>query len=258
MDDNQEIPNGKIAPKILALIGALVVLFFLDASGIGMPVPRDKAAATLFEIFIPDGGEVWEFGSQQEIKWQTNPALTADVYLISEDSSQLYRKLLSKTENDGSENWIIDIPTGRYKIQIKTCPGCSEGSNWDTSNSAFTVTASESAVIPVPRFPANESLIFFSPTGGEEYRVGNTMNILWFGGYEDWQLTLTLVPVSPSSSTPIYTVAQGIQNDGKFEWTVPSSIAMGNYYLRLDCSNCASDITDAFVYTFNYITLKNY
>lgn len=257
MDDEQGSPGGKINWKALTLLGVLVALFFVDALGIRTSIPKDKTAAALFEILAPNGGENWEFGSQQEIKWQTNNAPTVDVYLINESMNQVYRKLLSGAPNDGSEDWIVDIPAGRYKLQFETCPGCQEGSNWDTSNAAFTVIASEGAKIPVPRFPTNESLVFFSPTGGEVYYIGETVKIRWYGGYDDWQLSLILVPISPSGTMPILRAAENIQNDGEFEWTVPSNITMGNYYLRLDCTNCQST-TGASVFTFGYITLKNY
>ncbi len=251
----------------LVLAGALAAFFLLDVSQIGIPVSQDRRSAnssaqltaTRLDIVSPNGGEKWEFGSKQEIKWQTDrSAPTINVYLISENGQQLFRKLLSKAENDGSEYWLVDVPPGRYKIQMQTCPGCSEGSNWDTSDAVFTVTENDEAVIPTPEYPANESLIFFSPRGGEEYYIGQVINVRWFGGFETWQLTLTLVPISQSSNALPYVMAEGIKNDGKFEWVVPSSISKGDYYLKVDCSNCKSDTNGTSAYSFNYITLKNY
>lgn len=252
---------------LLVLAGALIAFFILDVSQIGIPVPQDRRSANSsaqlimapLDIVSPNGGEKWEFGSKQEIRWRTNRTVpTIDVYLISENGQQLFRKLLSKAENDGSEYWIVDVPPGRYKIQMQACPGCSEGSNWDTSDAVFTVIENDEAVIPTPEYPANESLVFFSPRGGEEYYISQVINVQWFGGYETWQLTLTLVPVSPSGTMPLYVMAEGIQNDGKFDWVVPSSISMGNYYLKIDCSNCKSDMNGISAYSFNYVTLKNY
>lgn len=266
MEPNSSQNSLKVSDS-LVLIGALIAFFLLDVSQIEIPVPQDRRSANSsaqltmasLDIISPNGGEKWEFGSKQEIKWQTNKsAPTIDVYLISENGQQLFRKLLSKAENDGSEYWIVDVPPGRYKTQMQTCPGCSEGSNWDTSDAAFTVTENNEASIPVPQYPANESLIFFSPRGGEEYFMSETMNIRWFGGYETWQLTLTLIPVSPSSAVLPYVMAEGVQNDGKFEWVVPSNISMGDYYIKMECSNCKSDMNGISAYSFNYVTLKNY
>ena len=249
------------------LAGALIAFFLLDVSQFGVPVSQDRRSANSsaqliaasLDIISPNGSEKWEFGSKQEIKWQTNrSAPTIDVSLISENGQQLFRKLLSKAENDGSEYWIVDVPPGRYKIQMQTCPGCSEGSNWDTSDAAFTVTENNEASIPVPQYPANESLVFFSPHGGEVYYMSQTMNIRWFGGYETWQLTLTLIPVSPSSAITPRIIAEGVQNDGNFEWVVPSNLTMGDYYLKIECSNCKSDMNGISAYSFNYITLKSY
>ncbi len=258
--------NLKIS-DLFVLAGALIAFFLLDALQTGVVIPHDRRSANSsaqlamasIDIISPNGGEKWEFGSKQEIRWQTNKsAPTIDVYLISENGQQLFRKLLSKAENDGSEYWIIDVPPGRYKTQMQTCPGCFEGSNWDTSDAAFTVTENNEASIPIPQYPANESLIFFSPQSGEEYYVGETINIRWFGGYEAWQLTLTLVPLSPSGAMPPYIMAEGVQNDGEFEWVVPSGLSMGNYYLKMECSNCESGANGISAFSFNYITLKNY
>lgn len=252
---------------LLVLASALAAFFLLDALQTGVVTPQDKRSANSsaqltmasLDIISPNGGEKWEFGSKQEVKWQTNKsAPTIDVCLISENGQQLFRKLLSKAENDGSEYWIVDVPPGRYKIQMQTCPGCSEGSNWDTSDAAFTVTENNEASIPIPQYPTNESLIFFSPRGGEEYYMSETITIRWFGGYETWQITLTLIPVSPSGAMLPYIMAAGVRNDGKFEWVVPSNLPMGDYYLKMECSNCESDANGTSAYSFNYITLKNY
>ena len=251
----------------MVLTGVLFAFLLLDVLQVGIPVPQDRGSANssaqltipFLDIVSPNGGEKWEFGSKQEIKWQTNKsAPTIDVYLISENGQQLFRKLLSKAENDGSEYWIVDIPPGRYKIQMQTCPGCSEGSNWDTSDAVFTVTENSEASIPTPQYPANESLIFFSPRGGEIYYMSETINIRWFGGYEAWQLTLTLIPISPSSAVLPYVMAKGVWNDGNFNWVVPSNLPMGDYYIKMECSNCKSDANGTSTYSFNYITLKNY
>lgn len=253
--------------ELLVLAGALIAFFILDVSQVGIPVLQERGSANSsaqlalvsLDIISPNGGEKWEFGSKQEIKWQTNrSAPTINVYLISENGQQLFRKLLSKADNDGSEYWLVDMPPGSYKIQMQTCPGCSEGSNWDTSDGVFTVTENNEASIPAPEYPTNESLVFFSPRGGEEYYISQAINVRWFGGYENWQLTLTLIPVSSSGSVLPYVMAEGIQNDGKFEWTVPSNISMGNYYLKIECSNCKSDMNGISAYSFNYVTLKNY
>ncbi len=250
---------------LLVLAGALFAFFLLDISQIRIILPQDRSANSLsqltsipLDIISPNGGENWEFGSKQEIKWQTNKsASTINVYLISENSQQLFRKLLSKTDNDGSEFWMVDMPPGRYKVQMQACPGCYEGSNWDTSDAAFTVTENNEASIPTPEYPANESLVFSSPLGGEIYYVNQKMNIRWFGGYETWQITLTLVPVSPTSTVIPHTIAEGVQNEGKFEWIVPSNFSMGNYYLKIDCSNCTSDTNGTSAFSFNYVTFKN-
>ena len=252
---------------LLALVGVLAAFLLLDVLQVGIPVLQDRGSANssaqlmipFLDIVSPNGGEKWEFGSKQEIKWRINKAApTINVYLISENGQQLFRQLLSKAENDGSEHWIIDVPPGRYKMQMQTCPGCSEGSNWDTSDAAFTVTENNEASIPTPEHPANESLVFFSPQGGEEYYVSETINVRWFGGYETWQLTLILIPVSPSSAIFPYVMAEGVKNDGNFEWVVPSNISMGNYFIKMECSNCKSDMNGTSAYSFNYITLKNY
>ncbi|OGN06541.1 MAG: hypothetical protein A2750_03550 [Candidatus Yanofskybacteria bacterium RIFCSPHIGHO2_01_FULL_45_42] len=211
------------------------------------------------EVLSPNKNERWTFGSEQEIKWQGGvPASSINVYLTSENGQQLYRTLLSETQNDGTEKWIVDVPPREYKIQIQSCPGCATGSGWDSSNGSFTVVADEKASIPLPpRFPANESLVVFSPISGEAFYRTETMDIRWFGGYETWQLKITLIPVALSSATPSHVAAEGVLNDGKFEWSIPTTIKAGDYYLKLECSNCADNAFKASAHSFSYITIRS-
>ena len=242
------------------------LMVFVGVFKVGLPARQNERAANSsaltqgpLEVLSPNKNERWTFGSEQEIKWQgrgSDP--TVNVYLVSENGQQLYRTLLSGTENDETEKWIIDVPPRTYKIQMQSCPGCATGSGWDSSDGSFTVVTDEKASIPLPPlFPANESLVVFSPISGEVFYKTATMDIRWFGGYETWQLKITLIPVALSSATPSHVAAEGVLNDGKFEWSIPTTIEDGDYYLKLECSNCADDSFKASAHSFSYITIRS-
>lgn len=214
------------------------------------------------EILTPNGGEKWTFGSQHSIRWRGgNSASKVDVYLIDGNGQQLFRTLLSKTDNDGTEEWIVDVPVGEYKLQMISCAGCVDGSGFDSSDGVFTVVADPQAVVPSPRFPANASLAVFSPSGGEIYQPGETVNLYWYGGYPDWQLTLTLMPVSESNTIKRHTIDESVANDGIYTWSIPSSAAFiteGDYFMRIECTNCDNGTNGTSAYSFRYLTIKSY
>jgi hypothetical protein len=249
----------------LALIAAVLVVFLPDFLGINInTIKNDGGAANTagqlawspFEIISPNGGERWSFGSVQEIKWQGKKNMVgANIYLVDEFGQQLLRVLSTGSENDGAEEWLIDVPPGSYKLQMNLCPNCTEGSSWDISDGSFIVVADEDATIPYPQFSTNESLVFFSPSGGEFYQPGGNMNIKWFGGQANWQLTFTLLPVFQSDTRP-FIVAEGVVNDGNFEWPIPSSFTNGDYFLKMECSNCEPETFGTLAISFNYLTIE--
>ena len=137
-------------------------------------------------VLSPNGGESWQKGTAQEIKWygdgrvnidisnylscwETEPACMAPavIYPIARDvsverkrSGNVFNWTTGKTASGG------DIPAGEYKVTVSSA---TNGSVTDQSDSAFTITA----------LSTQPSITVLSPNGGEVWPVGSTQVIKW-------------------------------------------------------------------------------
>ena len=141
-------------------------------------------------VLSPNGGESWQKGTAQEIKWygdgrvnidisnylscwETEPACMAPavIYPIARDvsverkrSGNVFNWTTGKTASGG------DIPAGEYKVTVSSA---TNGSITDQSDSVFTITA-----------PSTQpSITVLSPNGGEVWPVGSTQTIKWQDSY---------------------------------------------------------------------------
>lgn len=89
-------------------------------------------------VIVPNGGEVWPFGSQQTIQW--NPGgLGGDVKIrISTDGGATFRAITNSTPNAGSFVWTVNRgPTTQAKIQVVWL---SDPNVRDESDNVFTIS----------------------------------------------------------------------------------------------------------------------
>jgi len=120
-----------------------------------------------FELTSPNGGENWELGSFQKLKFNT-PLLDGEHVVDFElwKGGIFERSLFDTTDADGSKNWDIPMditPGSDYRIKIFHH---NDTTDFDFSDADFTISAAS-------------SISLTSPIGGEDWLVNTTQHITW-------------------------------------------------------------------------------
>lgn len=122
---------------ILASLMLALVSFHCD----DVPVDEQKTLT----LVLPNGGERWQIGTMQTIKWSSSN-ISGDVKIeISYDDGVTYTKLFGGTPNDGEEQWYV---TGSVATQtFIRISSLNEPSVRDDSDHGFEVFE----ILPGPR-----------------------------------------------------------------------------------------------------------
>ncbi len=100
-----------------------------------------------------------------------------------------------------------------------------------------------------------------SPNGGESWPLGSTQTITWVAADEGGaNVAIALL----KASSVVLTIASATPNDGSFDWTIPTNLAVaGDYRIRIsaatapsisDVSNAMFSLTEAIAPVINSIT----
>jgi hypothetical protein len=235
---------------------------------------RGDNSAGALNVISPNGGEVWQKGTTQTIRWNSPRyfrATNVDIKLVENKvCSEICTTVLPReydiikniNANNNLYSWNVgnvmntdssyQIPNGQYFITI-----CESGTNvCATSKSSFNIT---SQVVD------NGSIRVFSPNGGEILRKNNRVNITWNPGNVNGNVNITLISKTacslvpcmaqqlPGSTIPLPDVnayvAKNISNSGTYSWNVGeysySSSSMtapdGEYQIRI----CVANVCDS-------------
>jgi hypothetical protein len=210
-------------------------------------------------VLSPNGGEVWQANSTQQIKWNLNgtldPSTRVDMYLgqFSQNPCAIGAMCVRQTQtqyvldkniaSNVAYNWIVGtdtnnnpIPAGTYSLEI-----CIAGSttNCDISNSPFTITASQAQ---------NSPLTVSYPSQGATLSAGMTYTITWAGVLSGSSIYSIYLTGGPYGNTP-YNVGQVSSSANSLSWTVPWVNASSNYQLQFVGSNGAAAFSPTFSIT---------
>lgn len=218
-------------------------------------------------IISPNGGEVWQRGSVQNITW-TAPyyfvATNADIKITQtyNCTTQIcpmiayapYTIATGVSINQNSYSWTVgsarsysgtlqNIPDGQYTVQI--CQ--SGGSTCDSSDTTFTVTTGNTV--------GNQQITVLSPNGGEVWQANTIHPITWSqinGTYSnnsvDIYLGNTIIPpciaIYPTPAAcsgtfqASYTLDKNVAGNANYSWIVGTDInnhpiPAGTYILEI-------------------------
>lgn len=196
-------------------------------------------SANPFRITYPNGGEQLSYGSHQVVRWEGGDQTNIwPIYLsiVNRDTNTAIREMVISTPNDGQEEWIVDLPLGDYYVYYgQGCRNatCASPSQWDQSDTKFSVVAGSPVEKVNSDYVLNQSLVVLSPSGGETWPVGSSQTIKWSGKSATARVNLA---VSDGIST--VSIVRDTINDGIHDWLVPGFIPPGQYKISLQCSNC--------------------
>ena len=202
-----------VAVDILAASTQTVTLL-LDTTDIEPPVVL---------VTAPNGGEIWEEGSNQEIAWTATDNLevaSVDI-LLSLDGGQTYPDTLAEGEiNDGAFAWTVDgeaTETARIKVVAFDRKGNTSN---DASNADFEISTATAGI------PSHLVIESASPNPFSDH------TLISFGLPRDGVITIDLYDVSGKFVKNIVT-APYEKGYRTFEWQNGGSVAGGVYFLEL-------------------------
>jgi hypothetical protein len=207
-----------------------------DSDGLTFDKSDDFFDVVLLKLISPNGGELWQEGIVQQIKWESSSEINnVDIKLLVPYMNTWSEVDIAKNlPNTGSYSWKVGYDINgkviaghpSYKILVSNIYG---GQGGDESDAPFSIVKSSSSLKPR----------IISPNGGEVWHTGSTYEIKWEGGPSvidgisllDYSRPEGAVGSMPSERgfTP-YPIASRIPNTGSYKWTVPDNIPRGSAY----------------------------
>ncbi|MFA6024848.1 MAG: LamG-like jellyroll fold domain-containing protein [Ignavibacteriaceae bacterium] len=120
-------------------------------------------------VVSPNGGEFWQMGSLQNIKWHASNIQQVKIEYSSNSGNNW--NTIANSLPASNENFIWSVPndtTTKGSIRVSDAD---DSTFYDVSNSVFTLF--------------NKKLTLTSPLGGERYRELSTQHVTWTSEYVD-------------------------------------------------------------------------
>ena len=202
----------------------------LNACGPVTPVPTPSITVT------SPNGVVWEKGTIKKITWESNLASSEDVYIELVVDENSYYDITSKYDrykNTGSYTWAsagqlplhenIIVPDGKYTVRV--------------CNVSRTACNQKSVSLVSPKL--TPSITVVSPNGGEVWQIGKNYPITWKSEGLSSDAYKILIGLIDNKGNTVMTIGNIGSNDGSEMWTIPSSVAPGNYKIMVVCQSLA-------------------
>ena len=191
----------------------------------------DGGTYVMVTLHTPNGGETWPIGSTQVVSW----------------TSEGLDEVKIEFTTDGGANWsdvveAVDAAPGRYEwtipeelsndclVRVSEAP---DGYPADTSAAAFSIVAEGTPSITVT-----------TPVGGEIWRQDEEHELTW-----SWTADVGLVDLALSSDggESWTDIATGEDNDGSFDWTVPTGTDSSRCHIRVqEADGEPGDVSERF------------
>ncbi|OPX88850.1 MAG: Ser-Thr-rich glycosyl-phosphatidyl-inositol-anchored membrane family protein [Pelotomaculum sp. PtaB.Bin104] len=181
----------------------------------------------------PNGSETWEAGKKQTISWNYtgSPGSYVKIELLK---GGVVDRVISSSRpiTSGKYQWTIPstLASGDdYSVRVTSR---SNSSYTDTSDATFTIVG-----------PPAPSITVAAPNGSETWAAGTKQTISWnYNGSPGSYVKIELLKGGVfnrliSSSRPI--------TSGKYQWTIPSTLASGDDYSVRVTSRSNSSYTDS-------------
>ena len=160
--------------------------------------------AQIITVESPNGGEVFNGGSQYGISWTWTGDINTVRLQYSTDDGNNWQEITSSTTNDGYYYWQAPLlDSDRCLVRI------SEAGNdnlSDVSDNVFSIFSTSPKILTVE-----------SPNGGEVFYVGDICEIRW-----TWSGDINNVQILYTADGNVWgQIAQSTVNDGFFSWEIP-------------------------------------
>jgi hypothetical protein len=178
-----------------------------------------EIAYPLITVTSPAGGEYWAVGDEAPVTWTSEGAVSDNLVMsYSTDSGSHYYTAASGEANDGSYTWIVpDAPSSNCLLRIQD--GNRPNNVYDVCDETFTIMS-----IP--------TITITAPNGGEEYVLGDTMDITWtwkgLSISDNLMIDYALDGDFSDPSKRQIIASSGIANDGSYSWVISEEAVTGS------------------------------
>jgi len=199
---------------------------------LGDPLTTNYTAGYVepFPILVtaPNGGEVWQAGSNENITWETYQISQLDLEYSKNNGTDWVSIESGLSADGGTYSWSVpNEPSDEVLVRISNNANTSVS---DRSDAVFSIT--EQPLINIT-----------SPNGGEEWLQGSTQNITWSSS----GVTNLKIEYSSNNGTNWNEVAASVAASAEtYEWTVPNG-ATSEGLIRLSAveNSSITDVSDA-------------
>jgi Leucine-rich repeat (LRR) protein len=181
------------------------------------PVPSDISdevfsmvpdSAGEFRVTSPNGGESWELGSTQSIKWTNSGDINSVMIEYSYDNGNTWNTIVSSVSNSGSYDWQVpDTVSEECLVRVTANDGDSDPKLSDVSDSNFSIV-----------LPSSPTIRVITPNGGEQAVIGSIYKITWFGTNSRAEVK---IEYSINGGQTWTEITGSTENDGDHDWLVP-------------------------------------
>ena len=177
-----------------------------DASDASFTISSAAGQASI-TVVAPNGAEVWEIGSSQQIQWTSSNTSGQVRIEYSTNYGIDYTDVVASTADNGSYTWTIpNTPSQACMVRISDA---ADNSINDSSDNEFTIASAGAAVITV-----------LAPNGGENWQVGTQQEITWSSSNYSGQIG---IEYSTDGAASYSSVVASTDDDGSYMWTVPNT-----------------------------------
>ncbi|MCH7974830.1 MAG: T9SS type A sorting domain-containing protein, partial [Bacteroidetes bacterium] len=169
------------------------------------------------QVNSPNGGEIWQVGTQHNITWTDNIVGNVKIDLYKNEAYS--SNIVVSTPSTGAYQWMIadDLqPDSDYKLKIISV---NDGSTFDMSDTNFTIIWG--------------SITVTSPNSGEIWQAGTTHPITWIDNInENVKIQLYKGGIFHSE------INSSTSSDGTSNWEIPFGLESGtNYKVKITSVN---------------------
>ncbi|MBU1096641.1 MAG: hypothetical protein KKB34_09200 [Bacteroidetes bacterium] len=178
-------------------------------------------------VVQPNGGEEWNSGTTQTIKWTSKGIASVDLE-YSTNNGVNWKTIENNVPSSGYYTWsqVPNTASNNCKIRISNS---NIGVPFDESNGSF-------SILPEP------GITVITPNGGETLQTGSSTNITWTSENID----RVRIELTTNNGASWSSIASSTESDGNFTWTTIPDLNSSLCKVKISDANdgIPSDISD--------------
>ncbi len=188
------------------------------------------AAPPNISALVPNGGESWQIGTEQNITWSSTNTSGAVNIELSRDNGSSWEELVASTSDEGSWQWnVIGPSSANCLIRVADA----DGDPADVSDSTF-------AISDIP------DIAITSPTSGDSWMIGTSQQISWTSLNTSGHVRVRL---SRDQFASWETLADSLSDEGLFSWIVTEPASNSCVIEISDLDGTPADTSEFFAVT---------